>query len=374
VNVTPIWDAIQNLWNGILDLTSRLVMPDWANVISLLPVFLAVAVAIFLVWVIRRWATAGPRRRGRSRVQPKPPAGVHMPGPSFAPIFAAIGAFLVFFGLVFGGWMFWLGVVALALTLLYWLREGLREYERIDPVEHPFPAVVHDGPPPGVHMPGPSFRPLLVAMAATVVFFGLVFGLALLVAGLIVLAGTLIGWLRDARREYVATETADQTGHLENAPDPQLPTRGIAVSAVIVAIAIVINAGIIPSTESANGGDAGASPGASAGASPGASAAPSASPADIPAADVTVTAKGFAFDPNTVTATAGTAFTIAFVNDDAGVPHDIVIRDSAGTEVFRGDPVTGPKAVVYSVPALPAGSYPFVCSFHANMTGTITSQ
>ena len=37
-----------------------------------------------------------------------------MPGPSFAPIFAAVGAFLLFLGLVFGGLILYLGAIALA--------------------------------------------------------------------------------------------------------------------------------------------------------------------------------------------------------------------------------------------------------------------
>ena len=47
--------------------------------------------------------SSGPRRRGKGRVRPAPPPGVHPPAPSFAPIFGAIGTFLVLFGLVFGG-------------------------------------------------------------------------------------------------------------------------------------------------------------------------------------------------------------------------------------------------------------------------------
>ena len=51
-----------------------------------------------------------------------------------------------------------------------------------------------------------------------------------------------------------------------------------------------------------------------------------------------------------------------------------MIKDASGTAVFKGEIVTGPKVVVYDVPALPAGSYTFVCTVHPNMTGTITAQ
>ena len=53
-----------------------------------------------------------------------------MPGPSFAPIFAAVGAFLLFLGVVFGGLTLLLGAIALAIGLLYWLRESTALYER----------------------------------------------------------------------------------------------------------------------------------------------------------------------------------------------------------------------------------------------------
>jgi plastocyanin len=36
--------------------------------------------------------------------------------------------------------------------------------------------------------------------------------------------------------------------------------------------------------------------------------------------------------------------------------------------------VNGPAEADYQVPALAAGSYPFDCIVHANMTGTITVQ
>ena len=52
-----------------------------------------------------------------------------MPGPSWSPIFAAIGTALLMWGLVYGGAMLWLGILALALTLLYWLAEGMRTYD-----------------------------------------------------------------------------------------------------------------------------------------------------------------------------------------------------------------------------------------------------
>ncbi len=370
----PIWDALQNLWNSILELTAQFVIPDWGAIIALIPIVLALVVLVFVVWVIRRWATAGPKQRGPGPRAPTPPAGVHMPGPSFAPFFAAIGAALTFLGVIFGGWLLVLGLLALLLTLLYWLREGVRDYEHIEPALTSLPAVVHPGPPPGVHMPGPSFRPILASAGVFVIFLGLVVGGWVILAGIVVTILSLLGWLLDAQREYRYTVEADATGHLRNGPDPRFPVTSVAISALIVAVAVAINTGIIPPRQAEAGGGSGSpAPSGNTGSPAPGSAPPSqAAGPSVPPGDVVITAEGFKFQPNGISFGADKPFTIAFVNEDSGVPHDIVISDSSGAKVFEGDPVTGAAAAPYKVPALKAGTYPFVCSFHANMTGTLT--
>ena len=95
--------------------------------------------------------------------------------------------------------MLWLGVLALVLTLLYWLAEGIRIYDHdVGSTVPALPAAIHDGPPPGVHMPGPSFRPILGAIGMAMLMAGLVFGGWLLLAGVLALILTLVGWLVDA--------------------------------------------------------------------------------------------------------------------------------------------------------------------------------
>ena len=179
---------LDQIWNAILQFTSQLVIPDWGSLIALLPIGIAVLVAIVIIWMFRRLRAAPPARRGKQRIEPKPPADVHMPGPSYAPAFAALGAALTMLGLVFGGPILILGVVALVLTLLYWLREALRIYDREQgDTVRALPAEIHEGPPPGVHMPGPSFRPFIGALGTFFLFLGLVFGGWLLLAGVIIL-------------------------------------------------------------------------------------------------------------------------------------------------------------------------------------------
>jgi plastocyanin len=374
---------LEQLWNGFLDLTSQLVIPDWGVLVALaLPVGTVLLVAIGLVWTFRRLLTAPPARRGVRREPPRTPAGVHMPGPSLAPIFAAIGTGLLFLGLVFGGAVLALGLIALVLTLLYWLAEGLRVYDHdVEPTATALPAHVDSGPPPGVHMPGPSFRPILGALGTALLFLGLVFGGWLLAVGVFALVVGLIGWLFDARKEYVQTVKADQTGHLENLPAPRTPSRLFAVLAVLVVAAAVAQSGVL-TTGSANGGTPG-SPGPSAGsAAPPpsggsggpASDAPGSPPPDGGPADVTLQAKDIAFVESTWTGPAGKPFKLAFDNEDAGVPHNVAIKDASGAEVFKGDVFNGAETRVYDIPALPAGQYTYVCSVHSNMSGTATLQ
>ncbi len=109
--------------------------------------------------------------------------------------------------------------------------------------------------------------------------------------------------------------------------------------------------------------------------SPGASGAPGPSAAPSGEASgpvVQVSAVNIAYEQSQISAPAGTGFTIHFDNKDAGVPHNVAIKDASGTEVFKGDIITGPAQADYQVPALAAGTYTFVCSVHPNMTGTLT--
>ena len=59
------------------------------------------------------------------------------------------------------------------------------------------------------------------ALGITLLFLGLVFGGWLLAVGVFALVLGLIGWLSDARKEYLKTVEADRTGHLENPPAPE---------------------------------------------------------------------------------------------------------------------------------------------------------
>jgi plastocyanin len=367
---------LEELWNGLIQFSEQFVVPDWGSLVLLIPILLAALVGLYLSWVVYRLATAAPTRRGIRRRTPVAPEGVHMPGPSFAPLLGAFGFFMLLFGLFAGGLWLAVGVLVLAITLLYWGREALRDYDHVASpaggraAVGALPAPTGGVPPAGVHIPSPSFRPLLVAIAMTILVAGTIVGGWALLAGIAAIAVTLVGWLRDARREYVAVDAADRTGHLDLGGAPGWPKATFATLAVIIAGALLLSSGVLPNSSSGAGATASGAPAAGGG---GTGGGPSAAPS-APAADVSISAENIAFSTSTLTVPAGKPFTLAFDNKDSGIPHDVAIHDASGAELFKGEIIMGPKVIVYQVPAIPAGTYTFVCSVHPNMTGTVTAQ
>ncbi len=108
--------------------------------------------------------------------------------------------------------------------------------------------------------------------------------------------------------------------------------------------------------------------------SPSGSSAAAAS-VDPNAAVVPITAFGSAFTTKEVTAPADKAFVIDFDNQDAGTPHNVVIKDASGTALFTGETFNGVARRQYQVPALAAGTYSFVCTLHpTTMTETLKAE
>ena len=362
----------EDFWNGILELTAKFVIPDWASVIAMLPVLIFAASVVVIVATLWKLLRAPKPRRGKLRIEPIPPPGVHMPGPSWSPVFAAIGAFMLFLGLVFGGAVLILGAIGFALTLLYWLAEALRLYDRdLGATAPPLPDVAHDGPPAGVHMPGPSFLPVLAAIGMAMLLLGLVFGEWLLAVGVIAFVLSLLGWMSAARQEYVKTVEADTTGHLETMPDPPAPKWLLTTLGVLLAAGFVIQAGWIPPR--ASGGETAGPSGVPV--EPGGSGEPGASPGTGgPPGEPVIHAKDVAFVEKTLAAPADVAFKLEFVNDDPGILHNVEFQDAAGASVFKGEIFAGVATQVYDVPPLGAGTYTYICSVHPSMTGSATIQ
>ena len=105
--------------------------------------------------------------------------------------------------------------------------------------------------------------------------------------------------------------------------------------------------------------------------SDGGSASPAAS---LPPGTTSIneTAQNTAFLQTALIAPADKPFAIVFENQDASVPHNIEIKNSAGADAFKGEIFPGVATKTYAVPALKAGTYPFQCTVHPNMTGTLT--
>ena len=149
---------------------------------------------------------------------------------------------------------------------------------------------------------------------------------------------TLLGWLRDSRREYVAAEAADRTGHLDLGGAPSWPKATFAALAIIVVAALVLTAGIVPDSardrRRRSGAPGGSGAPAAAGGSGGTAAAGAEPAGGRRHADG---AENIALRRDqSLTAPAGKAFTLAFDNQDAGVPHDLVIKDAGGRGRVQG--------------------------------------
>jgi plastocyanin len=88
---------------------------------------------------------------------------------------------------------------------------------------------------------------------------------------------------------------------------------------------------------------------------------------------IEIEAVNIAFNPTSLTAPADQPFQILFKNNDQDIPHNVEIKDPAGAVVFNGEIFNGIAERTYDIPPLAPASYPFICSVHPNMTGTLTA-
>ena len=86
---------------------------------------------------------------------------------------------------------------------------------------------------------------------------------------------------------------------------------------------------------------------------------------------VAVVAIDVAFDTETITVPAGEDVTIAFDNQDVGIPHNVSVYadDTAAEAIYEGEVIPGPATIEYSFPAPEPGTYYFQCDVHPNMNG-----
>ena len=58
-----------------------------------------------------------------------------------------------------------------------------------------------DEPGESIHLPGPSYQPVVIAFGLTLAVTGVVLFPAVAVIGVVIFLVALIGWIRDTRRE-----------------------------------------------------------------------------------------------------------------------------------------------------------------------------
>ncbi len=66
---------LEQIWSQLLNFSTQYVVPDWGSLVGLIPILLAILMFLFITWTIYRFATAGPKRRGKRRMEPVPPPG-----------------------------------------------------------------------------------------------------------------------------------------------------------------------------------------------------------------------------------------------------------------------------------------------------------
>ena len=165
----------EDLWNGILELTAKFVIPDWNSVVAMLPVLIFAASVVVIVATLWKLLRAPKPLRGKHRIG-HPTARRPHAGSFVGPVFAAIGASCCS-SVSSGGAVLILGAIGFALTALLAGRVS-RSTTAMGATAPPLPAVVHDGPP------RPHARPVVPAFLAAI-------GLAMLLLGLVFGGGSL---------------------------------------------------------------------------------------------------------------------------------------------------------------------------------------
>src|SRR5215218_6625419 len=279
----------QNIIDQLFQLLQQLLLPDWSDLIRLLPWVIIALVIAWLAFTALQWRRAAAPNRSRVPAPLRsgaPPPGIHMPGPSRWPFVVPIGAAILLFSFVlvprddqnnplqpFNVPLLVIGLIVTIVAILGWLRDAMREWRDTEHGVHQ-PALALAGghaaalmptgsalvsargsamitaqaqpefvpvePPPGVHMPGPSPWPFFLPIAATVMLFGVIFSSVLIVAGLILAVIGLAGWLRDAWKEWQSTEEVGYVVPETRDPVKAWPRRLVPVFAGVIAVSVLI--------------------------------------------------------------------------------------------------------------------------------------
>lgn len=262
------------------------------------------------------------------------------------------------------------------------------------------PFVAADAAAPRLHpveavaVPGGGAWPLAAAVAAGLLVLSPVVGMVAFIAGLCVAAVAAVGWL--------ARVTGDHLGRDVNLMPLGLPVVGLfSIASVMffmsrillavpeqaatgfaltVAVVIMAVASLVALRPSISGRAMVAAValfgvlmtgGGLAAAAVGERKIGHESHAE--GGPATVKAKGIAFLEKEIHLKADAPAVIDFDNQDKGIPHNIAIytAEDYAQAIFTGNIASGPIRTVYEFKAPPAGTYPFKCDVHANMTGKV---
>ena len=384
----------QGIVEQLLELIEQIVMPNWPDLINLLPLVLFVLVAGYLLYLgYVAWRTAG---RTRPRVAPpraggEPPPGVHLPGPSRWPFVLPIGGALIVFALLIqppdaGGLplnlpLFLLGLTVTLVGFAGWLLDANREWRaaeqssdsihgELSPGTQAIAALPAGGgsvlaeaaiePPPGVHLPGPSPWPFFAPLGLALLLFGIILSPLLAIGGVLLSVIAAAGWYLEAIHEYRTTEEFGHAVPKTRDPARAWPRRlvpvyvGVAVVSVLLALSPLLFEWL--------GSFAPAEPGEA--------------PVAVPAIPEVTARTAVSFETNRLVVPCCRPFELIFHNEQAGVPHDVMISDGPerATVYLDGEIVTGPATITYEVPALDEGDYYFLCTVHPNMNGTVEAR
>jgi plastocyanin len=81
-----------------------------------------------------------------------------------------------------------------------------------------------------------------------------------------------------------------------------------------------------------------------------------------------VFARNIAYSTDILTVQSGASVSVSFENQDRGVTHDLSFGIAA---LPHGNTCAGPCRDSYTFTAPAPGTYPFFCTVHADMTGTL---
>lgn len=197
---------LNELWTWILETTAAIIIPVWNDLIQYLPLLLVFAIFGVVGFVAYMWFANS--SRNASRVPQPIPAGrmpedMHLPGPSLWPFVAPVGLVIILFAVVLGALQLLLSTVAVEQPEESSTAAGESTTAAVAaaPLPTPVPA------PTGLEVKA-------VATPEVSLWIVLVFGV-----GLVVTLIGIIGWYRDASREYVSVEagghgTPDEMGSI----------------------------------------------------------------------------------------------------------------------------------------------------------------